>query len=696
MAARQLSLVSRGPLFEPQVYRQYLAAKRLEGVPQEASRAKALGEWVGALAVGARAKETSFEQLFNQKVLCDVLGYQLYPGASGSAWPKAPSGETGISGEPDVLLGSFTPGEPAEFIAVMELKPPGTPLDGPQARTRALSPVQQAFEYGERILGVRWVLVSDMSIIRLYSVDSPYEYQSFDLTQCVRGEVPMPEFRELYWILAREQLVEGGRDSAVSRLLAKSSSRQLEVRDSFYEAYYQIRRDLLAEVELAVKGLPQLPKRHEVLRATQQLLDRMLFLYYCEDNPERLIPSQTVKSVTEAARRLPGARTTKVYDALKELFREVDVGSPPSAAVRLSGYNGELFKPDPIIDAIDLPDTLHDRRYSYRAGEDVRHVQGVWGLHVFDFWTELNEHLLGHIFEQSLSDMQALSQGQPVDPDRMRERRAHGIYYTSEVLAEYLSSNALGALLTEEAQTHTSTKDLADVLEAREQRLSELRVIDIACGSGAFLVSSYQALLEEFFKLRDGLSALRSQDTAQGDLLTFGQTLTQARLLGNALHGADLLTQAAEIAKLALWLRSARKDEKVADLSRNIVATNSLNLPGLLAAMNSHTGSFDLVVGNPPWGGDIEPDIYEACCQHLGIGTTPEWDSWELFILVGLQLLREGGRLAFVLPDTIFSPEKERIRRALLHAGRIEYLHNIGDGWFEDVRMGSVLASIRH
>jgi Eco57I restriction-modification methylase len=692
---RQLSLLSRGPLFDPRVHGQYVTERRSVGVPHEEARAKALAEWLQALSVIGRAKETTVEQLFNQKILCEVLGYELYPGAHGSAWPKAPSAATGIAGEPDVLLGFFSPGESPDFITVIELKRPGTPLDEPQHRARAITPIQQAFEYGERILGVRWVLVSDMRVIRLYSVDSPHEYESFDLTQCLRGERPTPQFRELYWFLSREQLIEGGGDSPVSLLLAKSASRQMEVRDSFYEAYYQIRRDLLAEVEQQSQKLDPAPSRQEVLQATQRLLDRMLFLYYCEDNPERLIPRETIKSMTEAARRLPGASTSKVYETLKALFREVDAGSPPEAAVKLNGYNGELFKPDPIIDTIELPDALHDKPYRYRVGEDIRYVNGVWGLHVFDFWTELNEHLLGHIFEQSLSDMQALSHGETPSPDRMRERRAHGIYYTSEILSEYLASNALGALLAEEAQAQRAAADLTSALEARQQRLGELRVIDMACGSGAFLVSSYQALLEEFFSIRDGLEAMRTPASGQRDIFALGQTLTQARLLGNALHGSDLLPQAAEIAKLALWLRSARKDERVADLSRNIVATNSLDVPSLLSALQAEIASFDLVVGNPPWGGDMGSDIYEACCCHLGIEPEPEWDSWELFLQLGLALLRDGGRLAFVLPDTVFSPEKERSRRALLNAGRIEYLHNIGDGWFENVRMGCVLVQVR-
>ncbi len=694
----QQSELSRGPLFEPQVHRQYVAEMRGRGIPQEAARAKALREWVDALAaagkVNSKTKETSLEQLFNQKVLGETLGYSLYPGAEASAWPKAPTGVTGIAGEPDVLLGSFVPGDEPRFLAALELKTPNADLDAPQAgRTPPLSAVQQAFQYGEQVLGVRWVLISDMQIIRLYSVESPHESVTFDLRRCADGGTANPEFRELYWFLSRECLVDHGDESPVSLLLSKSVSRQLEVRDSFYDVYYQIRVDLLDAVEEASEELPGVPSRSQVLRATQRLLDRMLFLYYCEDNPERLIPSNTVKGFTEGARRRPGPSTCKVYTDLKALFREIDEGSPPSAEVRLASYNGELFKPDPIIDIIDLPDKLHDTLYPLKIGDDLRHVQGVWGLYEFDFWRELNEHLLGHIFEQSLSDMQALAEGQALPPDRLRQRKKHGIYYTSELLSDYLTSQALDALLREtEQDIPDEGADIGDVLETRQQRLGELRIVDMACGSGAFLVSSYQAMLEEFWSIREGLAAMQSR---QSDLLSLGQSLTQAKLLRDTLYGADLLPQAVEIAKLALWLRSARKNEKVADLSANLVSADSLTVGGVLREMSAKLGTFDLVVGNPPWGGEIAPDVYAACCHELHLDLEPRWDSWELFVAFGLALLRPGGRLAFVLPDTIFSPEKERTRRLILESGAIEYFHNLGTDWFEKVRMGSTVIQVR-
>ena len=690
----QLSLLSRGPLFERQVLDQYLLDLRSRGIPREAERAQALREWLTSLTASRGTKETALEQAFNQKVLGEVLGYRLWPDPDASGWPKTPTSVTGITGEPDVMLGRFADGEPPEFTAVLELKGPGVDLDKPQARARGLTPVEQAFEYGQGVLGARWVLVSDMQKLRLYSVESPHEAVVIDLDECcTRAGGPTPKFRELWGLISRDCLIDGGDDSAVSQVLSKSVSRQLQVRDSFYEAYYLIRADLLGAVNDAVQQMSPVPDRDQVLTATQRLLDRLLFIYYCEDTPSRLLPADTVKKVTQAARSIPGPSPSKVYTALKALFAEVDQGSPVTSLSRLAGYNGELFKSDPIIDVIDVPDTLHDKAYKIHDGERVRHIHGVWGLHDFDFWRELNEHLLGHIFEQSLSDILDLKAGQLLAPDRLAERRRHGIYYTSELLSDALCEGSLQAILDENASTSGARTqgDLLTMLENRRQYLQGLRVLDLACGSGAFLVSCYQSLLEELWRVQDAIDTLGS---ASANLLSQSARLNQSRLLRDALHGVDLLPQAAEIAKLALWLRSARKGEKIPDLSHNIVAANSLDISRVLELMGTQLGTFDMVVGNPPWGAAMPAHLVADVITRLGLDAD-DWDSFELFTAMGLAYLRPGGRLAFVLPDTFFSPEKAKIRKLLLEAGTIERVHDLGPDWFEDVRMGTVLVQIK-
>jgi hypothetical protein len=683
----QLSLLHRGPLFEPQVLSQYFSAPGKTAAPDETSRIAALGDWLTSLSSPqAGAKETALEQGFNQKVLGQVLGYTLHPSPGASAYPKAPTSVTQIQGEPDVLLGAFGEAEPT-ITAVLELKKPGTNLDAPQAGYANRSPVQQAFDYGLKIFGVRWVLVSDMRLIRLYSIDSMLEYASFNLTDHVDGA----SFRRLYYLLSRESLVDKGAESSSSLLLGKSLARQRDIKEAFYGTYYDIRRDLYIAIAEAAKGLRIEPSADDLLEGLQRLLDRMVFLYYCEDSPDQLIPRETVKTVTNAARALPGPSSHKVYDALKHLFREIDVGSPPQSALRLNGYNGELFKPHPVIDEIDLPDALHDKLYAATEPDGSRrNVQGVWGLHVFDFWRELNEHLLGHIFEESLSDMAELraAEDEVTLGEKLAERKRHGIYYTDDLLSDFLVGNAVRACLDDALSAGAPDTD-ADAVRVRLDALERLRIIDFACGSGAFLVSAYQALQREFLTLQEGLLDISG---GPQDLFTQQATLTQASLLRESLYGADLLPQAVEIAKLALWLRSARKGEKIADLGSNIVAHDSLDVPGLFAAVNVKPGTFDLVVGNPPWGGEIDATSYAAACTALGIAPDPRWDSWELFLALGLHALRDGGRLALVLPDTIFSPEKERSRRLLLENTRIVRMHNLGPDWFgANVRMGTTV-----
>jgi hypothetical protein len=586
----QLSLLSRGPLFDAQILRQYLNDKQNEPIPDEDARIAILRQWISSVSGPGPTKETALEQTFNTLVLGDVLGYRLFPQPQASAYVKAPASVTGIAQEPDVVFGRFD-GDDLSMMAVLELKRPGIDLDAPQPRANRDSPVEQAFGYGERILGVRWVLVSDMRLIRLYAVDSPTEFETFDLTRCVMGSDSRLEFRKLYFLLHRDYLVGDDGVGATTALLAKSLARQSEIKASFYEAYYEIRMDLLDAVGSASSGLRPVPSESEILEATQRLLDRMLFLYYCEDSPDQLIPRDTVKNVTESARSLPGTSSTKVYSALKALFREVDAGSPPTSLVRLNGYNGELFKEHVIIDRIELPDALHDKRYFTTDPDGTqRTIRGVWGLHEFDFWRELNEHLLGHIFEESLSDLVALAAGDAVTlTEKLAERKRHGIYYTTEILSDYMSTAAIRALLREQPQPDhdASLDELARDLEQRVSALSDLRIADFACGSGAFLVSAYHALLREYWTMQEGLLQLQG---GPQDLFAQSAALTQARLLRDCLFGADLLPQAVEIAKLALWLRSARKSEKVADLGSNIVAADSLRVTETLVAMEATLG----------------------------------------------------------------------------------------------------------
>jgi len=699
-ASQQFSLFGpasgKGLLFSAGALAQYLDDAKTTSIPELGRKAQLLRDWIFSLE-DTQATEASLEARFLQDVFVGVLGYTLYPAGSSlaSLYSKPPKAVTRIKRVPDALLGSF--GENKQQITVaVELKTPGTDLDAPQAREGSETPVEQGLYYGRRVLGTKWVVVSDMRVLRLYSVHSADEYEEFAFQDCFTDEGAETErLRTLWLLLHHDQLVVGHDSSPVSLLYAKSGEDQFAVRDGFYSVYYQIRAELYDEICDASSKLDPAPSRSELLQATQRLLDRLLFIYYCEDHPQRLLPSATVASIAEAARRMPGPSDTKVYDALKHLFREVDTGSPPTSGVQVLGYNGELFKDHRIIDHISLPDRLHDRLYPVViSGGRTRTIRGVWGLHEFDFWAELNEHLLGHIFEESLSDLESTG----TTPDEVAsakrgERKRKGIFYTSSTLSDFLSNSAILAVLNEKAPLDASDDaSLASSLVVRLGALLDLRVLDPACGSGAFLVSAYREMLGEYWRLR---SLQESRRKGAASLFDATGVHDQATLLRSCLFGIDLLPQAVEIAKLALWLRSARKGEKVADLGRNIVSGNSLNVQSYSQLLNVPPEQFDLVIGNPPWGSEVDDATYATAFETLGI-TEGSFDSWELFVLLGLRALRDGGRLAFVLPDSFLYRSKATTRARVFAESTIEKVYNLGPGWFgTSVRMGTVVLQVR-
>lgn len=701
----QLSLFGgegKGRLFDKGVLAQHLDDHRTTQIPNADQKMNVIARWLESLD-HTDAKESSLEQQFLNEIFCGVLGYSLFPyspESSASLYVKPASKLTKIAGTPDAMLGEFCSTE-FRFDAAVELKSPGTNLDLPQAGHKNKTPVEQGHDYGSHILGVNWVIISDMRVIRLYSVESEGEYEEFDLRECKKGSRYSAErFRAFYFLLHHDHLIQDHENSQVRLLYNKSAARQLEIRDAFYRAYYDIRTDLYEAIRKASLSLTPSPTRSDLLQATQRLLDRLLFIYYCEDHPQQLISDGTVKAVTNAARQLPGTSNTKVYEYLKVLFREVDAGSPEASGVRVTGYNGELFKDHWIIDHIDLPDSLHDKPYRIQESQNrVRVVQGVWGLYIYDFWTELNEHLLGHIFEESLSDLEELGSVSiiPVS-EKLRERKKDGIFYTNSILSDFLSASAIHTLLEERAPINGGTTDeLIASLTNRLAQLLQLRIIDFACGSGAFLVSAYREMLQEFWRVRISLNELHvAAEKKAPDLFNYADTVDQASLLRDCLSGVDKLPQAVEIAKLALWLRSARKGEKVPELSESIVVADSLAVSDVFAKLGKPSGSYDLVIGNPPWGSEIDPDIYGRAITELDVRDEDLWDSWELFLLLGLKSLREGGRLALVLPDSFFYSKKVRLRELLFSFSTVEKVHNLGPDWFgKRVRMGTIVVQAR-
>jgi hypothetical protein len=596
----------------------------LRGTKQNRAQ-EILCKWADLEAKGHLVKkETTLDANFLHEVFGEALGYQSVTQNPESYQLERNFTVPGI-GTADGALGLFGPANTASPVAVIELK--GAKIDLDRDKSNGRTAVQQCWDYLNALPDCPWGIVSNFAVTRLYHRDkTPLAYQEFHLKDIAQKE---EVFRQFYCLFEIGGLLPSpwGEPRAL-KLLDKTANRQREVGDELYSTYSEQRWRLIEHLH----------RRHgqsldEAIRIAQVLLDRIIFVAFCEDRG--LLPEKCIET---AYNTLPpfSKVTNPRWQNFLALFHAVDKGHSRDLGLEI-GYNGGLFRHDPAVDDLQLDD------------EWTHFFRTVGG---YDFRDEVNVEVLGHIFEKSVGELEnlrasalfssgkasggrqppvgALQQGadaprspedaQPIMP-KSPERKRFGIYYTPPEFTRFIVQNTLNAVIGErfdrvrkemELTPEDLTADqpspkLADYWSACLNALRQVKVCDPACGSGAFLVQAYELLEEHYLHLAD---SLRLHDEAAAHAL---EETAPDLILADNLYGVDLSQQAVEITQLALWLRSARHGRTLADLSHNIVQGNSLvadrkvhpkaldwkeTFPVVFGRQDS---GFDCVIGNPPW-----------------------------------------------------------------------------------------------
>jgi hypothetical protein len=624
--------------------------------------------------------ESQLEQEFNRTVLQQVLGYAApTPGTAGTMQVKQPvPGGTIV----DVALGRFERGD-AGIVAPLELKGPRVALDRIMPG-RAKTPVQQAWDYAMDTPGARWVLVSNLKELRLYAFGHGRQlYESFDLRKLSQAD----ELKRLRLLLAPDRLLTG----TTAKLLARSAEVDREVTNQLYRDYKELRANLMTFVAAQHPAISVEAR----IRLVQTLLDRLLFIAFAED--KGLLPHRSLALAIE--NRDPYFPRPR-WEQVRKLFEWVDQGAPPSNIPR---YNGGLFAPDPLIDGLDLPDHLVER-FALIAN--------------YDFASEVSVTILGHIFEQSITDIEnekaaAGLEAPPPAPKKKRE----GVVYTPDFITRFIVEQTIGRHLDEAREAllpeygkreadgtirwRNKTQAEADYWTVYLDRMATLRILDPACGSGAFLIAAFNFLNAEQKRVRDRLSELRP------GILTHLSPNADVEIITNNLFGVDVNAESVEITKLALWLQTARRDRALERLDGNILHGNSLvddeayhprpfdwpvRFPEIL-----NDGGFDVVLGNPPY---VRMELVKPIKPHLQQRFTVATDRADLyayFFELGIELLKEGGRLGFISSSTFFRTGSGRLLRGFLaEQSRVESVVDFGDlQVFEGVTTYPAIVTLR-
>jgi adenine-specific DNA-methyltransferase len=221
-------------------------------------------------------------------------------------------------------------------------------------------------------------------------------------------------------------------------------------------------------------------------------------------------------------------------------------------------------------------------------------------------------------------------------------RKSRGVYYSPQYLIDFILDRTLPRLLQK--------RDPGAV--------SDLKILDPACGSGLFLVAAYKRLLDwhSSLPLSKPLSIAKRLD-----------------ILSHNIFGIDIDPEAVIQTRLSL-LRVALNDPSPPPslyLTTNII--NSNYIIGL-----NFDFEFDLVIGNPPFGAETGGEQRDIS-KRFPIRTT---DTAALMMMKSYEMTRRGGLNGFIIPKAFaYSSKWEKLRHLLLDD--LEEIADLGRAWRE-------------
>lgn len=417
----------------------------------------------------------------------------------------------------------------------------------------------------------------------------------------------------------------------------------------------------------------------ELNHAVQLLLDRIIFLRFCEERDVE--PFGQLQSVSKSAH---------VYKNLFDLFYIAD-----------KKYNSGLFHFEDgcITEKLKVEDkTLRE------VIEDLYPPKSDYSFYLMPV------EILGNAYEQFLGKIIRITSGHNIRIEEKPEvRKAGGVYYTPQYVVDYIVEQTVGKLIAGKTP----------------KEIEKIKIVDPACGSGSFLLGAFKYLLNyhqnHYYKKSPNSKELNPDGT-----LT---TIEKRKILTNNIFGVDLDENAVEVSKLSLLLKCMEGETAstvkqqitlhhtrvLPDLDKNIVNGNSLigyeftegeldldkeakkeaerkvkpfewkvAFPSIFKQ-----GGFDAVVGNPPY---VSTKIIADKEKEYYIGkyysATGQFDLYGLFLEKGIKLLKPDGKLGFITSSTFLNNKDfQNLRELLLKETSLENIINFGETVFEDANL---------
>jgi hypothetical protein len=474
----------------------------------------------------------------------------------------------------------------------------------------------------------------------------------------------LKEFDFLWDTFAKEQVLKGSFDKF---LVGTSQKKGTATVDKDFLDSLDSWRTLLAS---SISRNNQQLDEDELNFAVQQTIDRIIFLRIAEDRGIEPYGNLQV--------------TIQQGDYYKNLFSIFKIADDK--------YNSGLF--DFKKDCISSNLVIENKVIKTIITELY------YPISPFEF-SVLSVEILGSAYEQFLGKVIRVTPAHFTKIEEKPEvRKAGGVYYTPQYIVDYIVQNTVGKLL--ESKTPA--------------QISEIKILDPACGSGSFLIGAYQYLLDwhKDYYSNHGKPSKGKKDnplTPEGNLTTS----EKKRILLNNIYGVDIDVNAVEVTKLSLLLKCLEGETEASiknqfsmfhervlpTLDSNIKDGNSLidtdyysneldfGEEKKIKPFNWQKGfsdvfkqgGFNVIIGNPPYIQSREEQFNdnEKLYYYNKFKTTEyQINTFGLFIEKGITLLNPNGALGFIIPNYWLSTKfDKKLRKFIFQENKVVELTNV-------------------
>ena len=489
-------------------------------------------------------------------------------------------------------------------------------------------------------------------------------------------------WREIWDVFSREAIWSGAFDQYAASKRKRGTS---EVDTEFLKEIESWRNDLARNIALRNPALSS----DELNAAVQRTIDRIVFLRMAEDRGlERF--GQLLRLCEE-----PDMYTRFMH----ELCRHAD-----------AKYNSGIFHFQQESGVNETPDTLTPQlKIDDKVFKPI--LQRLYFEHGSPYhFGVIPVEILGTVYERFLGKVIRLTPGHQAKVEEKPEvRKAGGVYYTPAYIVDYIVNQTLGKQI--------EGKSPAQLAGAKKG--SPLRILDMACGSGSFLLGAYQKLLDhclawylEHRPQTQKKALCRNPKNDQWQL----SIEEKKRLLLTHIFGVDIDPQAVEVTKLSLLLKALESESDATlaqqlqlfhtralpNLAGNIQCGNSLigpdyfdgdliTDPDEIKRINPFDwhqafpqamkdGGFDCVIGNPPYvrqetmGTAFKEYVGKRYEVYHGIA-----DLYVYFMEKGVSLIRPGGRFSYIVANKWMRANYGEPLRRWLSTQKMEEIIDFGD-----------------